>query len=125
MSDRIYNNGTWTKPRFQSFIKGILRSGSNRWGPKFTVKKKAWLRRGVYLCAGYNVEPHEAQAKDVAVDHIRPVIDPSIGFTTWDDLINNLFCEADNLQVLCKDCHKAKTADERAIRNKKNGSSDA
>jgi 5-methylcytosine-specific restriction endonuclease McrA len=34
----------------------------------------------------------------------------------YDDLpsfVSNLFCEADNLQVLCKSCHKTKTAEER------------
>jgi hypothetical protein len=34
----------------------------------------------------------------------------------YDDLpsfVSTLFCESDNLQVLCKQCHKAKTAEER------------
>jgi len=30
-----------------------------------------------------------------------------------------LYCEADNLQVLCKPCHKQKTAEERKERKKK------
>ena len=47
------------------------------------------------------------------VDHIKPIIDPEIGFTNWDDVVNNMFCEKENLQVLCKDCHALKTASER------------
>ena len=77
------------------------------------------MRRGVYTCAGYECPPHEAAAKDVAVDHIHPVIDPETGFTSWDDTINRLFCEAEGLQVLCRDCHKRKTADERVLRKGK------
>lgn len=69
----------------------------------------------------------------VAVDHIAPVIPLDKTFTTWDDFISRLFCEKDNLQVLCnyklkyKDdyggepsCHYKKTQSEKDIR-KKNG----
>ena len=31
------------------------------------------------------------------------------GFTTFDDYIERLFCEVDNLDVLCYDCHREKT----------------
>lgn len=112
------NGGSWTSSRFFSFVKSALRSASTRWPPKYETKKAAWVRRGVYTCAGYKRKPHEAQAKDVAVDHINPVIDPETGFTTWDDLIDRMFCEADGFQVLCKECHKQKTADERELRKK-------
>ena len=54
-------------------------------------------------------------SKDVQVDHIKPIINPSIGFTTWDDVVNNMFCEKNNLQVLCLACHKIKTQAEKAI----------
>lgn len=45
----------------------------------------------------------------VQVDHIEPVGSTS----SWDEFIEKLFCEADNLQVLCKSCHKKKSAAER------------
>ena len=54
-------------------------------------------------------------AKDVQVDHINPIV-PTGGFTTWDDLIENLFCEADQMQCLCKPCHKIKTKQENTTR---------
>jgi len=44
------------------------------------------------------------------VDHIIPV---AANATTWDDYINNLFCDSDNLQVLCIGCHKKKTVKEK------------
>ena len=51
----------------------------------------------------------EFPAKNVQVDHILPVIDPTTGFTTWDSFVENLYCEKDNLQVLCTQCHDIKT----------------
>jgi 5-methylcytosine-specific restriction endonuclease McrA len=54
--------------------------------------------------------------KNVFVDHIKPVVDPIKGWTNWDDYIEGMFCEQDNLQLLCKDCHDYKTAQERKLR---------
>lgn len=59
----------------------------------------------------------------MAVDHIDPVV-PITGFLKtkgflgydWDLVIRRLFCEIEGLQVLCKPCHKLKTADERSER---------
>jgi len=58
-------------------------------------------------------------AVDVQVDHIEPVVDPIKGFQTWDIFINRIFCEIENLQVLCKGCHKTKTEQEKEERKKK------
>jgi len=51
----------------------------------------------------------------VAVDHIEPVIDNDIGFQDWNTFITRLFCEKDNLQILCDPCHTAKSNQEKAI----------
>lgn len=116
------NNGTWTESRFNSFIKSLLRKGTMRWGPVHKVKKDAWVERGKYLCAGYKgVKPHVVpltlnKKKNVFVDHINPIISPTEGFTTWDDCIERMFCEEENLQVLCGRCHKQKTDDEKTLR---------
>lgn len=49
---------------------------------------------------------------DVKVDHIEPVgtlkcLDDVKGF------MGSLFCSQDNLQIMCDDCHKVKTKEER------------
>ena len=109
---KLFNGGEWTIGRFNSFITSILRSGSRRWGPKYETlnaaktEKKTNPKSGRiaqhFMCASCN---KEYIAKDVQVDHIKP-----IGFDkTWDEFINGLYCEADNLQVLCIPCHKVKT----------------
>ena len=80
------------------------------------------------MCAGYDRKAHEVpatiqtpkkkRANNAIVDHINPVVDPVDGHQGWDIYINRLFCETDNLQVLCKKCHDAKTLVEKHIRKK-------
>ncbi len=123
-----YNGGSWTPARFRSFIRGGLRSISMRWPPKHEVKRAARVSRGVYTCSGYKRSSHNVpvslppargnkrRINNCVVDHIHPVVDPDSGFVSWDELINRLFCEAEDMQVLCHDCHKDKTADERSRR---------
>lgn len=62
----------------------------------------------------------EFPAKNVQVDHILPVIDPTTGFTTWDSFVENLYCEKDNLQVLCTQCHDIKTKEEKIYAKQSN-----
>lgn len=124
-----YNGGQWTDARMHSFIKGALRQASLRWPPKAKAKGKARVARGLYRCAGYGTKPHEVPATlppmagnkrridNAVVDHIIPVVDPVEGFVSWDELIKRLFCEEDGFQILCHECHKRKTQDERVMRN--------
>lgn len=119
------NNGNWTDARFRSFVVSALRAASNKWPPKYLSKKEAWVSRGIYRCAGYGRKAHDVHASlppkpgnkrrinNAVVDHIIPVVDPAIGFVSWDEFINRLFVEKDKLQVLCHECHLAKTADEK------------
>lgn len=114
----------WTPARKHSFIVSVLRTGTRRWPPKYEVlnesktEKKINVKTGRlaqhFLCAAC---ADEFPATGVQVDHISPVVGSS-GFTTWDDYINNMYCEKDNLQVLCLDCHKIKTKEEREVQNK-------
>lgn len=118
------NNGTWTQARFKSFIVSQLRAATQRWGPKQSCIKNARVSRGVYLCQGCGKEgpatlpPPEGnkrRIKNIVADHINPIVDPAIGFTTYDDWITRCFVELDGYQALCHKCHTAKTADEREI----------
>ena len=55
----------------------------------------------------------EFTSKDVEVDHINPVVSIQDGFIDWNEFIKRLYCGKENLQVLCKPCHKIKTKNER------------
>jgi 5-methylcytosine-specific restriction endonuclease McrA len=55
---------------------------------------------------------------DAHVDHVIPVgtlpgSKKSTLDDSWDKVIYNLFWKPDNLQILCKDCHRSKTNQER------------
>jgi 5-methylcytosine-specific restriction endonuclease McrA len=119
-----YNGGAWTIGRFNSFITSTLRAGARRWQPKYDTLNRAKTEKKInektgrlaqhYRCSQCS---NEFTAKDMEVDHILPAVDPVVGFTSWDEFINRLFCEAENLQALCRGCHKIKSSQERKIRN--------
>lgn len=115
------NGGNWTEARFNSFVKSILRGGSKRWPPKYEVLNEACVGQKVNVKTGRLAKHYkcascggEFPAKDVQVDHKNPIIDPTKGFESWDKVVDGMYCEKDNLQVLCIDpCHKDKTAAEK------------
>jgi 5-methylcytosine-specific restriction endonuclease McrA len=114
------NGNQWTEARFRSFIRSQLRAATMRWGPIATSLKDARVGRGEYLCAECEqvvpatIKINGRRTKNVHVDHIEPIVDPDVGFVNYDTLIERMFCEADNLQVLCHECHNKKTDDEKA-----------
>ena len=116
-------SGAWTEAKYRSFIKGNLRRATQKWAPIQECKKKARTRRGLYHCAGcgeevpasVKEEGSRRRSNNIHVDHIEPIIDPKVGWTTWDDCIERMFCELDNLQVLCTACHKVVTDEEKEI----------
>ena len=115
----------WSEGRIRSFITSTVRSGFRRWPPKYEVLKEAHWGKKVnsktgrqaahYTCNSCHME---FPSKEVQVDHIDPVVDPKVGFVSWDEFIKRLFCSKENLQVLCLKCHKAKTKQEKEERKK-------
>ena len=120
-SPKVRNSGQWTEARFRSFVASVLRAGTRRWPPKwaalaaaFTEKRKSKSGREAkhYLCNACKLEFTSTQ---VQIDHKEPIGD-------WSDfnvVVEKLFCEKENLQVLCKPCHKDKTKKERQARESK------
>jgi 5-methylcytosine-specific restriction endonuclease McrA len=126
LENKTYCGGKWTQARMNSFIKSALRSASQRWPPRYDAVNNACTGQKINPKSGRLAKHYECNechndfpAKDVQVDHIHPIIDPAVGFQTWDILIANLFCEKENLQLLCKPCHQIKTNAEKAIKKAK------
>jgi len=115
------NGNTWTEARFRSFIRSQLRAATMRWGPIALCLKDSRRSRGFYLCAGCQKEVPATiksggrRVKNVHVDHIEPIVDPAVGFVDYNTLVERMFSERDNLQVLCNDCHTIKTNLEKAM----------
>ena len=99
------NKATW--------VKGVLRRASLAWPARTECIRLARVERGLYKCAMCG---ELFKQKEIQVDHINPVIDAVDGFTGWDDYINSLFCEIDNLAAVCRVCHESKTAMEVQMR---------
>lgn len=111
------NAGTMTESAFWSFIRSGLRQKSRWWKPITQCKMKARrdykgpLKRQKFEyqcneCGGWFPE------KKINIDHIMPAgtlrcANDLPGF------VERLFCEIDNLQVLCTTCHDAKTKSEK------------
>lgn len=116
----------WTEGRKRSFITSALRGAFRRYPAKFEAlalagvgskpnkKTGRWAKH--YRCAACG---GEFIGTDVNVDHVVPVVDVEQGFISWDVFIDRLFCDTQNLQVLCEPCHNLKSAEERSARCKK------
>ena len=111
--ERTRNNGTMTESMFWSFIRSGLRQKSRWWKPitqcKLNAKRvyKGPLKRQKfeYQC---NSCKNWFPEKKINVDHIHP----AGSLNCANDLpgfVERLFCEVDNLQVLCEKCHDVKT----------------
>lgn len=115
---KIRNAGTMTESAFWSFIRSALRQKSRWWKP--ITKCKMESRRAYkgpnkrqkfeYQC---NTCKKWFSDKNINVDHINPAgtlrcAQDLPGF------VERLFCEVDNLQVLCSTCHNKKTQIEKS-----------
>lgn len=114
------NGGSWTEARYRAFVVGALRSATRRYPPRNAALKNAFVEQRIskksnrlakhYRCA---ICRNLFTSTDIQIDHIEPVVDPKVGFVSWDVYISRMYCEVDNFQVLCKPCHKVKTKEER------------
>jgi 5-methylcytosine-specific restriction endonuclease McrA len=107
---------------FWSFIRSALRQKSRWWKPIAECKAKAKrpytgpLKRQKFeyqcnQCKGWYPE------KQINVDHINPAGSLNNG-SDLAGFIERLFCEIDNLQVLCEVCHNVKTKEEKDVGKK-------
>ncbi len=115
--ERTRNGGTETESMHMGKIRSALRNLSRWWKPFAIALKQASQtsyvgrsKRVVYLCASCN---HFFVRKNVEVNHIVP----AGSLKSYDDLPNfcrRLFIEdVSQLEVLCKECHKEVTKDQK------------
>lgn len=95
------------------------------------AKLKYKLDIMLYRCNICNIKMYEGQSEKTMkkyldkypkcvimdnghLDHVDPVVNPEEGFKDWNEWISRLFLN--EMQYLCKPCHKAKSFDENLIR---------
>ena len=111
------NAGTMSESAFWGFIRSALRQKSRWWKPIGLCKQKSRRpykgpnkrQKFEYQC---NSCKQWFPEKKINVDHIVP----AGSLNSAADLpgfVERLFCEIDNLQVLCESCHNKKTANEK------------
>jgi hypothetical protein len=107
-------SGTMTESQFLSWIRSALRSKSLRWKPRTDALElarrpyKGDNKRQKYeyqcaICKGW------FKAADVVVDHYPVAAGSILSIDDVGQFCNNLYCEVDNLRVLCNDDHDAYT----------------
>lgn len=115
--DKTRCGGRWTEAKWKSFIKNQLRGATRKWAPISDCLSSARVKRGLYECADCKehvpntVKEGGKRVKNIFVDHIEPIV-PVTGWVSWDSCIERMFCELDNLQLLCKACHDRKSKEE-------------
>ena len=115
------NNGTMTESAFWSFIRSGLRQKSRWWKPitqcklnaKRTYKGPNKRQKFEYQC---NSCKKWFAEKNINVDHIDPAGSLNCA-NDFPGFVERLFCETDNLQVLCSSCHNTKTQNEKNGKN--------
>jgi len=111
------NAGTLTESAFWSFIRSALRQKSRWWKPIGQAKQAAKRKyKGPNKRQKFEYQCNQCKEyfpdKEINVDHIIP----AGTLRSANDLpgfVERLFCEVDNLQVLCSNCHNKKTQDEK------------
>lgn len=118
------NAGTMTEAAFWNWIRSWLRNKSRHWRP--ISEAKMLVRRKNESIDKKNRHKFEYQCKscqdwfpdkEIDVDHVVPAGQ----LKSIEDLpifFSKLFCEVEELQVLCKECHYEKTMSEK-VNNKK------
>ena len=103
-------------PKLKAYIIAHLRRIGYRAINRAAAFKRAKKGRAQWECE--TCKKIYSSAKDLHGDHTFPVVDPEVGFTTWDNYINRLFLG--EMKAICKEvCHKEKTRGENERRFEK------
>jgi hypothetical protein len=107
-----------TESQWLAWVRSALRSKWLRWKPRADALRAAQepykgenkRQKFAYRCAMCN---NLFSQKDVEVDHFPRDAGSILSVDDIGEFCNNLFCETDNLRVVCKICHSIYTLSQR------------
>ncbi len=110
--------GTLTESAYLQWIRSALRSRSLRWPPRNAAIQSARraytgtnrLQKWEHSCA---ICKQWFKMKDVVVDHHPHAAGSILSVDDIGPFAERLFCEVDNLRVLCVECHDIHTLAEK------------
>lgn len=110
--------GTMTESAYLAWIRSALRSKSLRWPPRNAAIERARrpykgpnkLQKWEVECAICN---EWFKLKEICVDHHPKPAGSILSVEDIGAFVNNLYCEVDNLRVLCDPCHSIHTLAEK------------
>lgn len=131
--ERTRNANTLTEAQFKAMLISALRDKSRWWKPKQQCIRDARVSKGLYRCASCSsIVPSTLKGvwktgkkagrtrkiPNILADHIEPVVDPYVGFVSWDVYIERMFIEV-GFQAICHKCHQEKGKVECQIRTQR------
>jgi 5-methylcytosine-specific restriction endonuclease McrA len=96
-----------------TFAKGALRRASLMWPEISECRRLARRGPNSYECAMCH---GLFKSKECDVDHRQPVVDIIEGYQGLEVFAERLFCDVENLDLLCKNCHDSKSQMEVSMR---------
>lgn len=96
------------------FLIPILRRKSLFYPERARAINLSKIERGFYRCKACE---GAFSRKQIHVDHKQSVISVKDAWIDWNTYIERLFVPAEQMQVLCINCHSAKTQIENQIRS--------
>ena len=115
-----------TNSKLKSWLISGLRRMTMRFPPRNEALKAAKVGKKLnpktgrmcdhYKCAGCL---NEFPGKEIAMDHIQPIVEPGVGFVNWDVYMQRMWVPVEQWQPLCKECHTKKSSLERQERRAK------
>ena len=106
-----------TESQYWSAIRSALRTGMRFWKPKLNVMNRAKRKyEGENKRQKFAYECEHCKglfkATDVQVDHVQPA-GTLLAYSDLPQFVERLYCGEDGLQVLCSECHRKKSNEER------------
>lgn len=90
-----------------------LRRSTYKWKGRWDAEKRSHVGRGEYLCESCGLIDKK---KEMAMDHIEPVVNPYKGWEGFDVFIERLLVPSEGWMRMCHACHSLKTKAENVIR---------